>query len=118
MPQSAMRLRGATIVCHLLLVATLAGSFVPPLSALRLAAAALLALPLLLTLPGLLQGRRASLRWLAVLLVAYVGGFSVEVVARSGNAPVQSVALLAAALELGLTLALIRRAPSEPSARG
>jgi hypothetical protein len=48
------------------------------------------------------------LQRLAVLLVAYVGGFSVEVVARSGDAPSQTIALLAAALELALTLALIR----------
>ena len=113
-----MRLRGATIVCHLLLIAALVASFVPPVSTLRLGAAAVLALPLLVTLRGLMQGRRASLPWLAVLLVAYIGGLSVEVVARSGDAPAQSVALLAAALELGLTLAVIRRAPSEPSARG
>jgi hypothetical protein len=109
-----MWLRGATIVCHMLLIAALVASFVPPPSALRLAAAALLALPLLLTLRGLVQNRRASLRWLAVLLVAYIGGLSVEVVARSGDAPAQSSALLVAALELGLTLALIRRARSEP----
>jgi hypothetical protein len=74
----------------------------------------LLAAPLLLTLRGLAQGRRAPLQANAVLLVAYVGGFSVEVVARSGDAPSQSVALLVAALELALTLALIRRSPTAP----
>ena len=42
------------------------------------------------------------------------GQYTVEVVARSGDAPAQSVALLVAALELGLTLALIRRPPCEP----
>lgn len=108
----------AAIGCHLLLLASLVASFVPPVSALRLAAAALLAVPLLLTLRGLVQGHRAPLRWLAVLLVAYIGGLSVEVVARSGDAPAHSFALLVAALELGLALALIRRARSEPSARG
>jgi uncharacterized membrane protein len=72
----------------------------------------LLALPLLLTLRGLVQARRLTLQWLAVLLVAYIGGFSVEVVARSGVAPAQSFALLVAALELGLTLALSRHARS------
>ena len=104
-----MPLRRAIAGCHLLLIAALAASLVPPATALRLCVAALLALPLLLTLRGLLQGRRATLQWLAVLLVAYIGGFSVEVVARSGNAPSLSLALLAAVLELGLLLALIRR---------
>ena len=107
-----MPLRGLAIVCHLLLILALVASFVPPPSALRLAAAALLALPLLLTLQGLANGRRASMQRLSVLLVAYIGGFSVEVVARSGGAPAASGALIVAALELGLTLALIRRAPT------
>jgi uncharacterized membrane protein len=111
-------MRRAAIGCHLLLIAALVASFVPPPSPLRLTAAALLALPLLLTLRGLVQGRRASLQWLAVLLVAYIGGFSVEVIARSGDAPAQSLALLVATLELGLMLAIIRRRRSEPSARG
>ena len=105
-------MRRAAIGCHLLLIAALVASFVPPSSALHLAATVLLALPLLLTLRGLVQARRTTLQWLAVLLVAYIGGFSVEVVARSGDAPAQSFALLVAALELGLTLALSRRARS------
>lgn len=109
-----MPLRRALVGSHLLLIAALVASLVPPASPLRLGAAALLAAPLLLTLRGLAQGRRASLQTNAVLLVAYIGGFSVEVVARSGDAPSQSVALLVAALELGLTLALIRRAPTAP----
>jgi uncharacterized membrane protein len=104
-----MPLRRATVGCHLLLIAALVASLLPPATALRLAAAALLALPLLLTLRGLVQGRRASLQRIAVLLVAYIGGFCVEVVARSGSAPSESVALIAAVLELGFTLALIRR---------
>ena len=108
-----MPLRRATVGCHLLLLAALIASLLPPATALRLAAAGLLAVPLLLTLPGLAQGRRASLPRLAVLLVAYIGGFCVEVVARSGSALSASIALLAAVLELGFTLALIRR-----SARG
>jgi hypothetical protein len=107
-----MPLRHALVGCHLLLVAALAASLLPPPSPLRLGAAALLAAPLLMTLRGLARGRRASLQANAVLLVAYIGGFSVEVVARAGDAPSQSVALLAAALDLGLTLALIRRAPA------
>ena len=48
-----------------------------------------------------------------MLLVVYVGGISVEVVAQSGRVPLLSVALLAAVLELGLLLALTRR----PAAR-
>ena len=110
-------MRRALIGCHLLLIALLAASFVPPWSALRLAAAVLLAVPLLLALPGLLHARRTTLQWVAVLLVAYIGGLSVEVVARSGDAPAQSFALLVAALELGVTLAIGRRARGAPSAR-
>jgi uncharacterized membrane protein len=99
----------AIVGCHLALMAALTASLVPPPTAVRLGVAALLAVPLLLTLRGLAQGRRATLQWLAVMLVAYIGGASVEVVARSGNAPSLSLALIAAVLELGLLLALIRR---------
>ena len=114
-----MPLRRAIVGCHLLLIGAVVASFVPPASAVRVCAAALLAAPLLLTLRGLAQGRRASLQAIAVLLVAYVGGLSVEVVARSGDALSESVALIVAALELGLVLALIRRsAPNGPSALG
>jgi hypothetical protein len=95
-------------------MAALAASIVATPTALRLAAAVLLLLPLLLTVRGLAAGRRTTERYLAVLLVVYIGGASVEVVARSGDAPLLSVALLAAALELGLLLALIRH----PIARG
>lgn len=109
-----MPLRRAIVGCHVLLIAALVASLVPPASPLRLAAAALLAAPLLLTLRGLTRGRRAWLQTNAVLLVAYIGGFSVEVVARAGDAPSLKVALLVSALELGLTLALIRRAPTAP----
>jgi hypothetical protein len=106
-------LRRATVCCHVLLLAALAASIVATPTPLRLAAAVLVVLPLLLTLRGLAAGRRAAERYLAVLLVVYIGGASVEVVARSGDAPLLSIALLAAALELGLLLALIRR----PAAR-
>jgi hypothetical protein len=104
-----MLLLRATVGCHLILIAALAASFLPPVTALRAAAAALLALPLLLTLRGVARARRVTLQRLAVLLVAYVGGASVEVVARSGSALPFSIALLAAVLELALVLALIRR---------
>jgi hypothetical protein len=80
---------------------------------LRLVVAAVVLLPLLLTLRGLAMGRRTTEQRLAVLLVVYVGGASVEVVAQSGSVPLLSAALLAAALELGLLLALTRR----PAAR-
>src|SRR5688572_22989424 len=101
-----MSLRRATLGCHLLLMAALASSIVAMPTALRLAVAVVLLTPLLLTLRGLSVGRRSTERYLAVLLVAYIGGISVEVVARSGGAPLFSVALLAAVLELGLLLAL------------
>ena len=104
-----MPLRRAIVGCHLLLIAALAASLVPPPTAPRLGVAALLTLPLLLTLRGLAEGRRTTLQRLAVLLVAYIGGASVEVVARSGDAPPLSIALIAAVLELGLLLVLIRR---------
>jgi hypothetical protein len=107
-------LRRATVCCHVLLAAAIAASIVATPTPLRLAAAVLLVLPLLLTLRGLAVGRRATERYLAVLLVVYIGGASVEVVARSGEAPLLSLALLAAVLELCLLLALIRR----PVARG
>lgn len=102
----------ATLGCQLLLMAALAGSIAATPTALRLVAAVVLLLPLLLTLPGLRAGQRTALQRLTVLLVAYIGGISVEVVARSGAAVLLSVALLAAVLELGLLLALIRRRPT------
>ena len=93
----------------MLLMAALAASIVATPTALRVAAAVVLLLPLMLTLRGLSAGQQATERYLAVLLVAYIGGTSVEVVARAGDARSFSIALLAAVLELGLLLALIRR---------
>lgn len=109
-----MTLRRATVGCHALLMVTLAASalWAPP-TPLRIALAALLLLPLALTVRGLAAGGRAIQQRLAVLLVAYIGGISVEVVAQAGRMPTLSVALLAAVLELGLLLALTRR----PAAR-
>jgi hypothetical protein len=109
-----MSLRRATLACHVLLMAALAASIVATPTGLRVAAAVVLLLPLVLTLRGLSAGRRATERYLAVLLVAYIGGASVEVVATSGGARLLSAALLAGVLELGLLLTLIRR----PAARG
>jgi hypothetical protein len=48
---------------------------------------------------------------LCVLLVLYVGGAAVEVVAHEGASMLAGIALLAAALELALLLVLIRRVP-------
>ena len=112
-----MLLRRATVGCHVILIAALVAGLVPPATAARVLAAALLALPLLLTMPGAARGQRAALQRLAVLLVAYIGGTSVEVVARSGEALTFNVALMAALLELSLALALIRRSgPAAPRA--
>ena len=72
-----MPLRRAIVGCHLLLLAALAESLLPP-TAVRLTVTALLALPLFLTLRGLVQARRTTLQRLTVLLVAYIGGLSVE----------------------------------------
>ena len=114
-----MPLRHAIVGCHLLLSAALVASLLPPVTALRAAGALAVAAPLLVALRALAPGRRTGLPWLAVLLVAYIGGVSVEVVARSGGAALLDIALLAAVLELGLTLALIRRsARNVQSARG
>lgn len=109
-----MTLREITVGCHVLLMAALAASILlAPPTALRVALAIVSLLPLALTLRGLITGRRAIEQRLAVLLVAYIGGISVEVVARSGGAPILSGALLVAVLELGLLLALTRH----PAAR-
>lgn len=114
-----MPLKHAIVGCHVLLIAALVASLLPPATPLRAAGALAVAAPLLVALRSLEPPRRAGLPWLAVLLVAYIGGISVEVVARSGSAPLLSIALLAAVLELGLTLVLIRRSGrNAQSARG
>jgi uncharacterized membrane protein len=95
-----------------LLAATLATSILlAAISPLRVGAAIAVTLPLLLTLRGLVLGRRSSEQRLCVLLVLYVGGAAVEVVAHEGASMLAGTALLAAALELALLLVLIRRAP-------
>jgi hypothetical protein len=114
-----MTLRGVAVTCHLVLVGTLAASLLTPPTWTRLALAVIVTAPLLATLRGLLRAQRTALQRLAVLLVAYVGGASVEVVARAGEALLVSLALLAAAVELGTLLTLIRRAGRRASsARG
>ena len=109
-----MPIRVVTILCQAVLIAALAASVLSTVTLARIGLALLLVAPLLVTLRGLVRNRRTTLQRLAVLLVAYIGGASVEVVARAGDAPLLSVALLAAALELGLTLALIRRGRPPP----
>jgi hypothetical protein len=98
----------------LVLIAAIVASALSTLTPARVGLALALVAPLLATLPGLVRQRRPTLQALAVLLVAYVGGASVEVVARAGAAPLVSVALLAGVLELGLLLALIRRGRRPP----
>lgn len=104
-----MWLRRVTVGCHVLLMAALAASVLTALTAPRLALVVVLLLPLLATVRGLAAGRRTIEKRLAVLLVAYIGGAIVEVIAQSGRIPLLNVALLLAALELGLLLALTRR---------
>jgi len=109
-----MPLRVVTILCQAVLIAAMAASVLTTATPARVGLALLLVAPLLATLPGLVRERRTTLQRLAVLLVAYIGGASVEVVARAGDAPLLNIALLAAALELGLALALIRRGRPPP----
>lgn len=113
-----MSLRLAAVVCHVLLCAAVAACILSSsaLSPLWVGVAIAVTLPLLLTLRGLAVGRRSSEQRLCVLLVVYVGGAAVEVVAHSGAAPLASVALLAATLELALLLVLIRRSPRRAEA--
>jgi hypothetical protein len=113
-----MPIRLVAVLGHGVLIAAIAASTLSTLTPARLGLASLLVAPLLATLPGLARAHRTTLQVLAVLLVAYVGGISVEVVARSGAATLLNVALLAAVLDLGLVLAIIRRGrPPRPGAR-
>ena len=104
-----MLLHRAALGCHWLLIGAVVASVLPPATPLRGLLTLGRGLPLLLTLRGLARARRATLQRLAVLLVAYIGGFCVEVVARSGDALMQSIALITAVLELSLILVLVRR---------
>jgi uncharacterized membrane protein len=103
----AHHLHRAALLVHTALLAAVAGA-VGLSPGPRLAVAAAAAAPLLLAVPGLLRRRRAAYQWLAVGLVLYVGAASVEVVAASGQARAAALVLLAALVELGLLLALIR----------
>jgi uncharacterized membrane protein len=71
-------------------------------------------LPLLLFIPGLVAGRRNTLRWLAVALVLYAGLATVEVIATATLAA--AAWLLFALLELALTLMAGRAAATQSRA--
>lgn len=64
--------------------------------------------PLALAFPGLLRGRRRTHSWAALLMVLFAGGATVEVVASQGRAPLVSVVLLAALVELALLFLISR----------
>lgn len=107
------RLQRVALGLHAVLVVALAASLLSvnlPL-AWRLGLALLVVLPLLATLPGLIGRRLTALRWLALVLVLYVGFGSVEVVAT--RTPAAAAVLLAALLELGLVLMLCQRTPPQ-----
>jgi uncharacterized membrane protein len=113
-----MSLRAVALTCHLVLGSALAfGIAAPTFSTARAVLAALALAPLLAALPGLVRHDRRVEQRLAVLLVAYIGGVSMEVVARAGADHAMNIGLLGAVLELGVLLALIRRARS-PASRG
>jgi uncharacterized membrane protein len=102
------RLRLLTVALHLGLMLALAAVLLrsgapPPVAALVTAAAVL---PLLAALPGLIADRAATLPWLALALVAYVGLATVEAIASV--TPSAAAMLLLALLELGLVLLLSR----------
>jgi hypothetical protein len=80
-------------------------------AALRPVLAVILIVPLLLCARGVWHARIRTLRILSVLLVAYVGLATVEVLA-SGSGFVASAFLGAAAAEFTLTLLLLRRRPA------
>ena len=112
-------LETAVLVCHTVLalaVAALVFSFVSSLPA-GLALAVLAAAPLLATLHKLAASAHAR-PWVALLLVLYAGAASIEVVATLGAAHLASVVLLAAVLELGMLLAVIRRSRTLRPASG
>jgi uncharacterized membrane protein len=100
------------LLLHCLVIGAALGFFAaleaPP--AWRALGAAAVATPLALAAIGLARRSRYTCQWLAIVLVVYIGGAAVEVVAHSGADPWSSVLLLAAVLELGCLLALTRRA--------
>jgi uncharacterized membrane protein len=94
---------GALAVCVLGLVLTTTRSLLAGLSL-----AVMLLAPLALTAPGLLAGRRYVLQILLILLVAYIGGGIVEVIAARGGW-LAALGFALACLEFGLVLTIARR---------
>jgi hypothetical protein len=114
---SSRRLHAVVLGCHAAL-ALAVGALIYTAAASRLAGIllAMVAIaPLLASFRSLATSAGAR-PWIALLLIAYAGGASIEVVASSGAAYLASVALLTAALELGVLLALIRRSRPRPQA--
>jgi uncharacterized membrane protein len=107
-------LRSLTIAAHIVLLAAITLALIDAIgsSPAREIVIAIVAAPLLLTLPGLVRRRRSVLPWIAVLLVPFVGGAIVEAIAA--QTLYASIALFAALAELALVLAIIRR-PSADS---
>jgi uncharacterized membrane protein len=105
------------LATHLGLALAVVGTFatLDLAPAYRLTIVLLALLPLVTGLPGLVARRRASLQWLAVALVIYVGLGTVEVIARGHVAAI--ALLLLALLELALALSLTRATPPQ-SPRG
>jgi hypothetical protein len=102
-------LRLLVLACHVTLLALLAAGILRDGTTIgHLLGTAVVVLPLALTLRALAAAHKETQRWLAVLLIPYAGGLSVEVVARAGDATLLDAGLLVVVLELGLLLALIR----------
>jgi hypothetical protein len=80
-------------------------------TALRFTYVAALAMPVLLAARGVWRAKPETLRWLAVLLVPYIGLGTVEVIAAGGGL-IASGFLGAAAAEFSLLLVLLRHRPA------
>ncbi len=100
-------LAGLSHAC--LIVATVAWSLslrMPgPLPALMIA---LLLIPLLLTIRGLIADQRYTYQWLSLVLVIFIGASTTEVVASLRAEPAAIVVMVASAAELLSVLMLIR----------
>ena len=94
-----------------LIVATVAWSLslrMPgPLPAVMIA---LLLLPLLLTIRGLIADQRYTYQWLSLVLVIFIGASTTEVVASLRAEPAAIVVMIASVAELLSVLILIRSA--------
>lgn len=110
------RLKATALATHGALAISTAGTIATAASGWPIRAAWLVIalLPLAAATPGLAVGRHYTRQWLALVLVAYVGGGIVEVLAATSRLGFATFMLLAAGLELALLLALIRRGLREP----